>query len=60
VITIELTSDLDLVHARTTSCDLARQAGFSAIMVAQVATAVCELARDVLLVVAHHRTRPPG
>jgi serine/threonine-protein kinase RsbT len=41
--------DLDIVIARTTARDLAKQLGFGAIDQARIATAVSELARNIYL-----------
>lgn len=46
---VAIRSDFDIVTARTTARDLAKQLGFGAIDQARIATAVSELARNIFL-----------
>jgi serine/threonine-protein kinase RsbT len=46
---LNICSDLDIVIARTTARDSAKQLGFGAIDQARIATAVSELARNIFL-----------
>jgi len=46
---IEITSEHDIVLARTAARELAGEQGFSIMVKTRVATAVSELARNVLL-----------
>jgi serine/threonine-protein kinase RsbT len=46
---VPIRSDIDIVIARTTARDTAKQIGFGAIDQARIATAVSELARNIFL-----------